>query len=114
MFESNITQTAHPQPISAHSAGQVQVQACEQGAHNFNWIRNLKCINTLNHMDEFVLLFSALNDVSIKEAHDVAKWRWTANGCYCQMEMQLPGDCLAYNPQGPKPIFPLQLCNGNK
>lgn len=50
--------------------------------HNFNWIRNLKEISTDDEMDEFVLLFTALQEITFTNAKDQIKWRWTGNGEY--------------------------------
>jgi hypothetical protein len=33
--------------------------------HNLNWVRNLKQINSETLMDKFILLFSALNEVTL-------------------------------------------------
>jgi hypothetical protein len=35
--------------------------------HNLNWVRNLKQINSETLMDKFILLFSALNEVTLTE-----------------------------------------------
>jgi hypothetical protein len=37
---------------------------------NMNWIRNLRQVNTEALMDEFILLFTALNDVILTEERD--------------------------------------------
>jgi hypothetical protein len=49
---------------------------------NFNWIKNLKAINTENLMDEFVLLFSALSEVTLNNDRDKIVWHWTPSGEY--------------------------------
>jgi hypothetical protein len=49
---------------------------------NFNWIKNLKAINTENLMDEFVLLFSALSEITLNNDRDKIVWRWTPSGEY--------------------------------
>jgi hypothetical protein len=49
---------------------------------NFNWIKNLKAINTENLMDEFVLLFSALSEVTLNNDMDKIVWHWTPSGEY--------------------------------
>jgi hypothetical protein len=43
--------------------GQFKFRTVAKELHNLNWIRNLKEINTKQLMDEFILLFSALNEV---------------------------------------------------
>jgi hypothetical protein len=50
--------------------------------HNMNWIKNLKHINFETLIDEFILLFTALNDVSLNEEKDTIVWRWTRLGEY--------------------------------
>jgi hypothetical protein len=47
-----------------------------------NWIKNLKHINFETLIDEFILLFTALNDVSLNEEKDTIVWRWTRLGEY--------------------------------
>jgi hypothetical protein len=37
---------------------------------NMNWIRNFRQVNTEALMDEFILLFTALNDVILTEERD--------------------------------------------
>jgi hypothetical protein len=50
--------------------------------NNMNWIKNLGQINTETLMDEFILLFIALNDVMLNEANDSVAWKWTRLGEY--------------------------------
>jgi hypothetical protein len=49
---------------------------------NWNWIRNLKQTNTEQLLDEFILLFSALNGVQLSEDKDAIAWKWTSSGDY--------------------------------
>jgi hypothetical protein len=49
---------------------------------NFNWIKDLKAINTENLMGEFVLLFSALSEVTLNNGRDKILWRLTPSGEY--------------------------------
>jgi hypothetical protein len=48
---------------------------------NSNWIRNLQDIDTPNQMEEFTMLFMALELVCLND-QDSTRWRWTANGAY--------------------------------
>jgi hypothetical protein len=49
---------------------------------NYNWIKNLKLINTEVLLEEFLLLFHALNDVSLNKLKDTIFWRWNRSGRY--------------------------------
>jgi hypothetical protein len=49
---------------------------------NSNWIRNLQDINTSNQMEEFTMLFMALESVCLTDQEDSISWRWTTNGSY--------------------------------
>jgi hypothetical protein len=49
---------------------------------NMNWIRNLRQVNTKALMDEFILLFTALNDVILTEERDTIAWKWTRTRQY--------------------------------
>jgi hypothetical protein len=49
---------------------------------NLNWIKNLRQVNTEKLMDEFVLLFSTLNEVQLTEDNDSIIWKWSAAGEY--------------------------------
>jgi hypothetical protein len=49
---------------------------------NYNWIKNLKLINTEVLLEEFLLLFHALNDVSLNEEKGTIFWRWNRSGTY--------------------------------
>jgi hypothetical protein len=48
----------------------------------FNWIRNIRRINTEELLDEFILLFSTLNEVQLSEERNSIVWKWTATGEY--------------------------------
>lgn len=49
---------------------------------NFNWIRNLGEINSPTLMEEYTLLHMAISSITLTEANDVIRWRWTAKGEY--------------------------------
>jgi hypothetical protein len=49
---------------------------------NLNWIKNLRQVNTEELMDEFVLLFSTLNEVQLGSDNDTIRWNWSASGEY--------------------------------
>jgi hypothetical protein len=48
----------------------------------WNWVKNLKRIDTEELLDEFILLFSMLSDVQLSDDRDVIAWRWSSNGEY--------------------------------
>jgi hypothetical protein len=50
--------------------------------NNMNWIRNINQINTETPIDEFIILFIALNDVVLTEEKDAISWKWTTSGEY--------------------------------
>jgi hypothetical protein len=49
---------------------------------NNNWISNLQNINSTSLMEEFILLFMALELVVLNDHKDEISWTWTANGMY--------------------------------
>jgi hypothetical protein len=49
---------------------------------NLNLIKNLRHVNTEELMDEFVLLFSTLNEVQLTNDNDSILWKWSAVGEY--------------------------------
>jgi hypothetical protein len=49
---------------------------------NFKWVRNLKLTNTEQLIDEFVLLFSTLSEISLNTSSDSIYWHWTSSGEY--------------------------------
>jgi hypothetical protein len=48
--------------------------------HNLNWIRSLGEINTSTQLEEFALLFMALEPVHLNRHKDTIRWKWTASG----------------------------------
>jgi hypothetical protein len=48
----------------------------------FNWIRNIRRIDTEELFDEFILLFNTLNEVHLSEERDSIVWKWMATGEY--------------------------------
>jgi hypothetical protein len=49
---------------------------------NSNWIRNVQGIHTPSQLEEFTMLFMALESVSLSNQEDSIRWRWSANGSY--------------------------------
>jgi hypothetical protein len=41
---------------------------------NLNWIKNLRQVNTEELMDEFILLFSTLNEVQLGSENVTIRW----------------------------------------
>jgi hypothetical protein len=41
--------------------------------HNFNWIKSLKQVNSVELVDEFILLFSTLSEVQLNDDKDVIR-----------------------------------------
>jgi hypothetical protein len=52
----------------------------EQLLRNNNWIRNLQDITYASHLDEFTLLFMALDDTRLSDHKDEIKWNKTEDG----------------------------------
>jgi hypothetical protein len=50
--------------------------------HNMSWVRNLSQINTQTLIDEFILLCTALSEITPTGEKDVISWKWTAFGEY--------------------------------
>jgi hypothetical protein len=50
--------------------------------HNDNWIRNLQNITTTVQIEEFILLFMALSQITHTDQKDKIHWRWTRDGVY--------------------------------
>jgi hypothetical protein len=48
----------------------------------FNWIRNIRRIDTKELLNEFILLFSTLNEVHLSEERDSIVWKWMVTGEY--------------------------------
>jgi hypothetical protein len=42
-----------------------------------NWIRNPKHVNSETLMNEFILLFSVVNEVTLTDDRDKIVWKWT-------------------------------------
>jgi hypothetical protein len=49
---------------------------------NDNWIRSLGQIFTREQIEEFTMLFMALNSVTLTDQEDKITWKWTADGKY--------------------------------
>jgi hypothetical protein len=47
---------------------------------NMNWARNISDLDTTMLVEEFVILFIALEPVQLNQEKDVIKWRWTNDG----------------------------------
>jgi hypothetical protein len=46
---------------------------------NLNWIKNLKKVNTQTLLDEFILLFTTLNDIQLIDEKDAIFSKWTTS-----------------------------------
>jgi hypothetical protein len=46
---------------------------------NLNWVRNIQNINSTVLLQEFVMLYVALQQVGLNENRDEIVWRWSAN-----------------------------------
>lgn len=73
------TQGPGPQPLLT---GQIQKRTVRQEIQNDNWIRNLQNIDNPVMLQEFVLLFMAISNITLTEERDSIHWRWTSNGKY--------------------------------
>jgi len=49
---------------------------------NYNWIRNLKSVASETLLEEGVLLFTVLRDITLTNQRDQIIWRWTGSGHY--------------------------------
>jgi hypothetical protein len=47
---------------------------------NLNWIRNLQELDNTTVVEEFVLPFMALANVSLSEEKDKITWKWIVDG----------------------------------
>jgi hypothetical protein len=58
-----------PKELAPHRFQQARYhyRTVHQELKKFNWIKNIKNINTEETMDEFILLFSVVNDVSLND-----------------------------------------------
>jgi hypothetical protein len=63
-------------------ARQVKKRSVSKELHNSNWIRNLQGIHTTEQLEEFTLLFMALEDINLNDQDGLIRWRWTSNNCY--------------------------------
>jgi hypothetical protein len=66
---------------------------------NFNWIRNLRSINSDILPEEFTMLFMALSHVVLNDQSDVITWRWTLDGNYTvasTYECQFKGSIIQF------------------
>jgi hypothetical protein len=60
-------------------ARQVKKRSVSKELHNSNWIRNLQGIHTTEQLEEFTLLFMALEDINLNDQDGSIRWRWTSN-----------------------------------
>jgi hypothetical protein len=73
--------------------------------HNLNWIRSLAEINTSTQLEEFALLFMALEPVHLNQHKDTIRWKWTASGDFSvasAYDIQFRG---SFNPYPATPIW---------
>jgi hypothetical protein len=69
---------------------------------NLNWVRNIQNINTTVLLQEFVMLYVALQQVGLNENRDEIVWRWSANrklSVSSVMSVSFMGPCLCSRPQ---------------
>lgn len=60
----------------------IKKRTVRQEIQNDNWIRNLQNIDNPVMLQEFVLLFMAISNITLTEERDSIHWRWTSNGKY--------------------------------
>jgi hypothetical protein len=73
--------------------------------HNLNWIRSLPDINTSTQLEEFALLFMALEPVHLNQHKDTITWKWTASGDFSvasAYDIQFRG---SFNPYPATPVW---------
>jgi hypothetical protein len=71
---------------------------------NLNWIRNISRISSPDQLEEFTLLFMALESIHLNQEKDSITWNWTATGKF--------SDASAYDAQfrgsfSPLPVMPI-------
>jgi hypothetical protein len=49
---------------------------------NYNWIRNLRQVNSEYLLDEFFMLYTTLSEVHLNDVPDSIFWRWMPSGEY--------------------------------
>jgi hypothetical protein len=70
-------------PCTEHlPSSSLQLQNSPQRAPEFDWIKNLRSLNTQELLDEFFLLFATVSEVSLSEGRDPIIWCWTRSGEY--------------------------------
>jgi hypothetical protein len=83
-WESRWLKGVSPKELASNLYNQVRYKqrAVHKELQQFNWIKNIRSIHSEELLDEFVLLFTVLNDVQLTEEKDVISWRWTTSGNY--------------------------------
>jgi hypothetical protein len=69
-------------PSNLFKAARFKSRSVHTELKNSNWIRNLQDINTFELLEEFTMLFLALNPVTLSQENDSIKWNWTPDGRY--------------------------------
>ncbi|KAJ1269357.1 hypothetical protein BS78_07G205700 [Paspalum vaginatum] len=49
---------------------------------DLNWTRGLWRMETTQQLEEFISLWSLLEEVQLSDQEDSIRWKWTANGVY--------------------------------
>jgi hypothetical protein len=83
-WEANWLNGTPPMTLAPNLYKQVRYKfrTVKKEFNNMNWLKNLVQINTKTLLDEFILLFIALNDVVLNEEKYSIAWRWTRTGEY--------------------------------
>jgi hypothetical protein len=84
-WESRWLKGVSPKELASNLYNQVRYKqrAVHKELQQFNWIKNIRNIHSEELLDEFVLLFTVLNDV--------ISWRWTTSGNYSAAKAQFLG-----------------------
>jgi hypothetical protein len=72
-WESRWLNGASPKELTPNLYNQVRYKqrTVDKDLQQFNWIKNIGSIHSEELLDEFVLLFTVLNDVQLTEEKDV-------------------------------------------
>jgi hypothetical protein len=55
-------------------------RSVHQELQNLNWARNLTGVDNSTELEEFVMLFMALEHIQLNQQNDGIRWRWMADG----------------------------------
>jgi hypothetical protein len=83
-WESRWLSGASPKELAPNLYNQARLKhrTIHKELQHFNWIKNVRSIDSEDLLDEFVLLFSTLVGVQLSDQKDSIRWRWTASGDY--------------------------------